>query len=283
MKLGFYSACLPSLSPEEAIAVASQSGYSGVEWRVSDDVGDSGSPDFLGNNRCTVRPHEDEVAKVCEASRDAGLEVIALAPYIETGDLETVERLMAMAKCNDVPAVRLRAPWMGPEGFHALFDQGRAFFDQAAALAGSYGVKALLEIHQRSICPSASLARQMVGHLPPTRVGVIYDVGNLVVEGYEDHEMALQMLGPLLAHIHLKNAAFYPDAAGGPWKHQWTELDRGIVDVDRLLRLLQQYDYTGWISVEDFSTSRSDPDKLHYNSKYLRTRAAFSDHLAQTA
>ncbi|MHC6595161.1 sugar phosphate isomerase/epimerase family protein [Arthrobacter sp. C152] len=276
MKLGIYSACLPELSPEEAIDAAASSRYLGIEWRVSPEVGGAGTPDFITNNRCTIRPDETDIAQICALTRAAGLEVISLAPYIDPGDLDEVDRLMLIAQRHDVPAIRLRAPWMGPEGFHQLFAETTDFFNKVAVLAQHHHVQAQIEIHQRSICPSASLAQQLVGHLPHTAVGVIYDVGNLVVEGYEDHDMALQILGRHLSHVHLKNAAYFPSPDGGPWKHRWTPTNEGIVDVDRVLALLKASGYSGWISVEDFSTTRPDKDKTAFNAAYLRGKPAFS-------
>lgn len=283
MRLGIYSACLPELTPDEAIEAAAGSGYSGIEWRVSPEVGGADTPDFISNNRCTVLPDAEDIARICTATRAAGLEVISLAPYIDSGDVDEVNRLMQVACQNGVPAVRLRAPWMGQSGFHQLFAEATQFFTTVAGLANRHGVQAQLEIHQRSICPSASLAQQLVGGLPHKAVGVIYDVGNLVVEGYEDHDMALQILGQHLSHVHLKNAAFFPTPDGGPWKHRWTPLNEGIVDVDRVLGLLEASGYSGWISVEDFSTSRSDLEKVAFNAAYLRSKPAFSSPAPQPA
>ncbi|MFJ4268429.1 sugar phosphate isomerase/epimerase family protein [Paenarthrobacter nicotinovorans] len=283
MKLGIYSACLPALTPFEAIEAAASSGYSGIEWRISPEVGGAGAPDFLTNNRCTVAPEADEIARICAATRAAGLEVISLAPYIESGNVTEVDRLMSLAGHNGVPALRLRAPWMGPKGFHRLLAEATEFFKTVADLAERYGVQAQLEIHQRSICPSASLALQLVGRFSHEAVGVIYDVGNLVVEGYEDHDMALQILGQHLSHVHLKNAAYFPSSNGGPWTPRWTAIDDGIVDVDRVLRLLNASSYSGWISVEDFSTSRSDLDKVAFNAVYLRGKQTFSNPSPQPA
>ena len=38
-------------------------------------------------------------------------------------------------------------------------------------------------------------------------LGIIHDVGNMVYEGYERYEMGLSILGPYLAHVHVKSAA----------------------------------------------------------------------------
>lgn len=277
MKLGVYSACLPSLTPDEAIAAAATSGYSGIEWRVATDVGNGETPHFLTNNRCTVRPESDDVAALCARTADAGLENIGLGVYVDFGDLAAVEHSMELARASGVERIRLRAPWMGDDGFHTLFGRGIEYFDAVAELAGTYGVQALLEMHQRSVCPSASLAHSMVGHLPADRVAVIYDVGNLVVEGYEDHAMALQILGDHLAHVHIKNAAFDAPASGGVWTHRWTSMDDGVADIPRVLRLLTENDYAGWVSVEDFSDVRPDTEALAFNARFLRDHADFDE------
>jgi sugar phosphate isomerase/epimerase len=282
MKLGVYSACLPSLVPSEAIDAAAAAGYAGIEWRVASDIGSSGHPHFLTNNRCTVAPDSRSVADICTRTRAADLEVAALSPYIDSGDVAGVEEMMRFARANSVPSIRLRAPWMDDRGFHRLFAEAREFFDHVSTLAGHYGVRALLEIHQRSICPSVSLAHQLVGHLPPDRVGVIYDVGNLVVEGYEDHRMALQILGDHLSHVHVKNAHYVRPAGGGVWTHRWSPMDDGVADIPRVLRLLTEAGYRGWVSVEDFSDSRPVHERLRFNAQFLRQHADFETPVPQS-
>ncbi|MFC9362110.1 sugar phosphate isomerase/epimerase family protein [Rhodococcus sp. NPDC057014] len=282
MKLGIYSACLPSLSPAEAIDAAAGAGYAGIEWRVAHDIGNSGTPHFLTNNRCTVAPEPRAVSDICTRTRAAELKVVALSPYVECGDVAGVEDMMRIARDNTVPSVRLRAPWMDDSGFHRLFADAREFFDHVATLAARYDVQALLEIHQRSLCPSVSLAHQLIGHLPPDRVGVIYDVGNLVVEGYEDHRMALQILGDHLAHVHVKNAQYVRPAGGGVWTHRWSPMDDGVADIPRVLGLLDEAGYRGWVSVEDFSDSRPVHERLHFNAEFLRQHADFETPLTHS-
>ena len=276
MKLGVYSICLPALTPAEAIEAAADQGYAGIEWRVSPEVGDGNAPHFLTNNRCTVPPDPAAVGDICARTVAAGLEVIGLGVYVDFGDLAGVERALRLARDAGAPRIRLRAPWMGPEGFHSLFAAGASYFEQVAGLAERFRVQALLEMHQRSVCPSASLAHQMIGRLDPDLVGVIYDVGNLVLEGYEDHAMALQILGAHLAHVHLKNAAFVASESGGAWTPTWTPMDDGIADIPRVLQLLSDSGYTDWVSVEDFSSARPDTEALGFNAEFLRRHAEFT-------
>lgn len=53
-------------------------------------------------------------------------------------------------------------------------------------LAKKHGVKANVEIHMRTICPSAGLTYRFVSNFDPEYVGVIYNPGNMIHEGFEN-------------------------------------------------------------------------------------------------
>jgi sugar phosphate isomerase/epimerase len=272
--LGVCSVGLPDLTPERAILLAAQAGYAGIEWRVSAEASSPGPAHFRTNNRCTVPPTAAAVRAVRTRCAEAGLRIIGLNPYLEPDDLAGLEEMMRLAAIAGAANLRLRAPRMGDAGFHRLVAVATEYFTAAAELARRYEVKALLEMHQGTVCPSASLAVRVVGDLPAEHVGVIYDAGNVVLEGSEDPRMALQILGPHLAHVHLKNAAFARPAGGGVWRPEWTPLDDGVLDVPRILSLLADAGYEGWISVEDLSTDRPPADALRFNAAFLRRHAA---------
>ncbi|MFI6920513.1 sugar phosphate isomerase/epimerase family protein [Nonomuraea spiralis] len=275
MRLGVCSACLPELTPHQAVEAVAAAGYAGIEWRVSAAAGSPGPAHFLRNNRCTLRPRRDDLRRARGLCDRAGLAVVGLSGYVQTGDLPGVERLMSLAAEAGAPRIRLWAPSTTDGGFHRSLGQAVAFFGEVAALAGRFGVQALLEMHQRTICPSAALAEQVVRDLPPHLVGVIYDPGNTVVEGSEDPRLALQILGEHLAHVHIKNAVFERAEGGGPWRHRWSPMDDGVLDVPAILRLLEDSGYRGWVSVEDFSTDRPPREALAFNAAYLRGHATF--------
>lgn len=275
MRLGVCSACLPELTPHQATEAAAAAGYAGIEWRVAAETGSQGPAHFLRNNRCTLRSRRDDIRHARKLCDRVGLAVVGLSGYVQVGDLRGVEQLMSLAAEAGAPRIRLWAPPTTDGGFHQALGQAIAFFGEVAELAGRFGVQALLEMHQRTICPSAALAKQVVKELPPHLVGVIYDPGNTVVEGSEDPRLALQILGEHLAHVHLKNAAFERAEGGGPWRHRWTPMNDGVLDVPAILRLLERSGYRGWVSVEDFSTDRPPHEVLAFNAAYLRAHATF--------
>ena len=88
------------------------------------------------------------------------------------------------------------------------------------------------------------------------------------------------MLGPYLAHVHVKNTAWRagtPEADGTvPWRHEWAELPTGQGDVHAYLRILTDLGYDGWVTVEDFSTDLPLAERTADNLDYLRSTAALA-------
>lgn len=268
IRYSYATVALPTLTPEEAVAHAATAGYRGLEWKVGEAphaVGSSAET-FLRGNRCTLPLDPADGARAARLCADARLAVVGLTPYVQTGDLATLERVLDVAVAAGAPQIRLQGPRLQPggPGYRALFAHALGFLDAAQERATRRGVRIAVELHQNTIFPSASLAHRVVAHFDPTRVGVIYDVGNLVVEGYEDRRIATELLGPYLHHVHLKNVAVSP--VDGP---RWSPLDDGAVDVPGVLGHLREIGYGGWVSLEDLSTERDPLSTLRHNAQVL--------------
>lgn len=276
MRYSYATVALPTLTPERAVAAAAAAGFAGLEWKVGEAAHAMGSTaeTFLVGNRCTLALDPADGARAARLCAAAGLAVVGLGPYIPTGDLATLDRVLAVAEAAGAPQVRLQGPRPAPDGpgYRALFARALAFLDDAQARAAPRGVRIVVEIHQNTIFPSASLAHRVVSHFDPAHVGVIYDVGNMVFEGYEDHRIGTELLGPYLHHVHLKNATVAPVDGPGPVRRhlpRWSPLDDGAVDVTGFLAHLQSIGYRGWISLEDLSTLRDPLSTLHHNARVL--------------
>lgn len=258
--------------PEEAVQELERAGYDGVEWRMTHvpETLKSEPPSFWGNNLCTLEPTEEDARRGRDLAERAGLGVAGLGTYIRVGDLDTTARMMRLAGIAGAPWVRVGVGTMGDGSYAEKFDAAKDFLAGAEALAGEYGVKALVEIHHGTICPSASLAHRLVFGFDPGRVGVIFDPGNMVHEGFEDYRIGLELLGPYLAHVHLKNAAFERPEGGGVWEPRWAPLEDGVVDLEVLLEALRGVGYDGWLVVEDFSAVRPSTQALRHNLGLVR-------------
>ena len=273
MKVGVFTVSLPDLMPDEAVREIKDAGYDGVEWRVTHVPEElrSDEPSFWGNNLCTLEPTVEEARRARRLSEEAGLEIPGLGTYVALGDLEAAHEAMRFAVTAGVPQVRVGAGAPDGRPYEELFDAAREFLAGVEDLARSHGVKALIEIHHKTICPSASLAQRLVSSFDPGLVGVILDPGNMAQEGFEDYRIGAELLGPYLAHVHIKNSAFERPAGGGVWEPRWAPLEDGVVDFGQVFEALEHVGYDGWLVMEDFSGVRPSREALKFNLEFLRS------------
>jgi sugar phosphate isomerase/epimerase len=263
---------IPDLTPEDAAQAMKQHGYAGAEWRVKDgEYDESQAPAFWSNNRCTL-PLSDEGARRAKAAADsAGLETPGLGTYIDVGDLESVEKGLSFAKICGARNVRVNpGRWPDPEGlsFAKSFARGRKFLTECEALAKTAGKRVIIEMHHGTIVTSATLCRKMVEGFDPDYIGVLHDAGNGVYEGFENYDLALQELGPYLAHVHVKNARYVSDGKG-LWSATWAPLEDGVVNWTDLFTALKKFNYDGWLGLEDFSGAYPTAEALPHDIAFL--------------
>lgn len=271
-RFGASSASLPSLSPEALADELARLGYQGVEWRIaSTDQLDPSHPwDARQNNRCTIAPTEVAVAGIQARCKSLGLQIIGLSPYLTVGDLSGARRLIDLAALAGQARLRLWAPNSGTERYSDAYARMRQFLDQILPDAQENSVQLVLEVHQRTICSSPSLAMRVAEHYPARSLGVIYDIGNLAIEGREDVSLSLDLMGAHLAHVQVKNVAYTPLAAGLGWQWEWCPPDEGVLPLAAMLKTLGDSGFGDWISIEDFSTHYSDTHKLARNFELIR-------------
>ncbi|EFM08696.1 Xylose isomerase domain protein TIM barrel [Paenibacillus curdlanolyticus YK9] len=290
MMLSVFTVATPDLSPEQLLGVAREAGIHAIEWRcthVSEAV-KSEAPSFWGNNRCTLEPTAsmEELRQLRAATEAHGLQSLAVVPYLKCGDLAETERMLSIAAELGAATIRIGVPgYDGTRPFGELMQEARAYVKEAEKLAKQYGVKELVETHHKTITPSASLARQLVDGCDPDAIGVLYDPGNLVHEGFESHKMGLEILGPYLAHVHVKNAAWVlrhseveeanrqlaAGLATASWSCEWKAISEGIVPWKQVLTDLKAVGYTGAFGVEDFSKTYDSSTMLRLFVEQMKT------------
>lgn len=277
MKYAVFSVSIPEYEPREAVLQVKASGYDGIEWRVIDQDPAHAGGSFWSANKATVplTGFEEQAPEVRKMTEDAGLEMPSLGTYMTCDDLEAADGAMRGARALGVSQLRIRVPnYNGTDPFTPIWDKAKAEYRDIVDLAAKHDVKALLELHHRSIVPSASAAKLFLDGLDPDHVGVIHDAGNLVYEGYESHRLSLEQLGPYLAHVHVKNARWVPvgqaEDSTMEWKCEWAPVHQGVIDMRQLFGALHAIGYDGWVGLEDFSSERSTEDKLRENLAYLK-------------
>jgi len=272
MKIAAFTVMLPDLAPEEAATVLNDAGYDGIEWRVTrvPEERRVEPPSFWGNNLCTLEPTAAEARRARELAESAGLEIPSLGTYIAVGDLPAVEEAMCFAQIAGAPQIRVGVGSLAGGSYSERFVAATEFLTAVEALARRHGIKALVETHHGTICPSASSAYRLVSQFDPQYMGVLYDPGNLAHEGFEDYRLGIELLGPYLAHVHVKNCAYDRPAVAGLWTPRWAPLEDGVVNFADLFAALRAGGYNGWLSVEDFSQVRSSREVLRHNLRFIR-------------
>lgn len=249
MKLGVYSIVLPDYHREEAAAKVAEIGYTGIEWTVGypDRVFDSGQQWHV-----SLEDLEEDAPRAREAAERYGLEIPSLGTSADTGDFEKIQRLMRGAVAMGAPMLRIgSAGYDGSTHYDELRETVIENYRTIEQMAADHGVKALIEIHSNTICPSASATMRILEHFDPEHLGAILDPGNMVIEGMESWRMAVEILGPYLAHVHAKNMSWVRDDEG-EWTWENASLEDGIADFEAIIAALAEYDYQGYIDLEDF-------------------------------
>lgn len=278
MKYAVFTVGLPELTPEQAVATLRELGYDGVEWRVVDQApAADGAPGFWSGNRCTwpLSSFVDDAPHIAALTAQAGLALPSVGTYVHCGNLAAVEQAMQGVAKLGAPQLRVNVPpYYGNESYLKAYDRARAQYREVAELAKRYGRRALIELHHGSLLPSASSAAMFLHNFDPQYVGVIHDAGNMVYEGYESYRIGLEVLGPFLAHVHLKNARWQtagerPDGSV-EWRADWAPISQGMVDIQALFRTLRVVGYDGWVSFEDFSTEQPLLERLRDNLAFVK-------------
>lgn len=280
MKYCVTTVCLPEMDMVEQARFLQRLGYDGMELRVrrvSEETRKK-SPSFWGYHRNDITPEifAQKAPEIRHVLNDHGLALAGIASSVPCTDIEQTQRLLEGAAAVSAPFIRVGAsgPWDGRKTWHQLYGETVAGYARVVELARGTGVKIVLEIHNGTIHPSASLALRIVEHFDPRFVGVIYDVNNLIRDGLETPAIAFELLGPYLAHVHAgahRPVPNPPDEHGTVrWEWQGCRLGEGLLHFPTLLALLHQHGYQGFISVEDFRNLPSE-EKFSDAIRYLRS------------
>jgi sugar phosphate isomerase/epimerase len=271
-----FTVMCPECDLEQTAALAASLGLDGLEWRVTKK-----SPEpittvsYWSANRSTV-DIDNVGADLARAKQIADRHKLAmpiLGSYMRCSELPVVEAAMQAAAAAGCHKMRVGPPgYDGSKSYPELYEQAKQDFAKVAALARKYRVQACIEMHMGNITPSAGLAHRLVSHFDPAEIGVIFDPGNMVVEGYENYQLGLELLGPYLSHVHAKNCLWAKtgeENGVAKWEWRMAPTKLGQADWRAIVSALKKVGYQGWLSFEDFSDGDTRA-KLSESLGYLK-------------
>jgi sugar phosphate isomerase/epimerase len=280
MRISATSVMLPHLDLQQTCELLSDLGYDGVELRVRrlppERAKDDPSP--WGRHLTDLSPDNilARAEEVKSAASDHRLQIAAFASACSASDLEHVKLLVEGAQAVGCPAIRLSCRgYNGTTNYHEIYAEAVENYGKALEITRPHGIKVLVEMHGGTIHPSASLAHRIVSNFDAEDIGVIYDPQNMVKDGFETIQLALELLGDYLAHIH---AGGHRPVPGEPnekgivtWSWRGCPMSEGLYNFPKMVECLRKVGYTGFISVEDFRGDISPEERLRNAIAYLRS------------
>ena len=279
MKFSVMTVMAPDLQLPELVALMKEIGFAGIEPAVGYTRALWNEEEEWHLRTKTLREDLLNLKKLCAPQ----VEICSLASGFSLNDHHAL--CEALSACRDAGVPMARCSFEGyraKAGYQQAFTEAQRSLEKAIPLAERFQVKLVFETHMHTFIPSASAAIRMLGDFNPASVGVVLDCANSYAEGFE--EFGIHLLGPYIAHVHIKNLKWIPDPSGqasysstGSWMWDWEKLQTGIVNWKTVIGELHDIGYHGYLSFEDFQGGyRKKPEgttteaKLRGDFAYLK-------------
>jgi sugar phosphate isomerase/epimerase len=280
MKISVTTVMLPHLDLKQTCELLKKLGYDGMELRVrrfpAERANETPSP--WGRHLTDLSPDNilERADEVKSIAKEYGIEIAAFASACDASDLDHARLLAEGAKAVGCPAIRLGCRgYNGTVNYNELYDEAVRNYEKALEITRQYGVKVLVETHGGTIHVSASLAHRIVSNFDAKDIGVIYDPQNMVSDGYETTQLAIELLGDYLAHIHAGGHKPVPNPPNEKgiitWSWPGCPMAEGLYDYSKMVSALRKVNYKYFISIEDFRGEISAEERLDECIKFLRS------------
>lgn len=263
MKLAVYSLSLKDKSPEQVVALAARHGCRTIEWWCRE------------NGHLDRANLEQSARQISVLMKESGAEACGISPYFNYSEpKEELRRLFQAARVVGARLVRCHSyDYPAESSVRDLLQKQRAWLEKnVIPAADEFDMKLVIEQHMNSICCTPDACRMLADGLPPKRIGIIYDPGNALAEGYTSPEYAVSVLGEYLSHVHVKSCRPVADGYiqhGRKYAVQWGKLADGDLDWELIVSVLGKADYRGYLSLEALD-GRESEQKLKDDLPFLQ-------------
>jgi sugar phosphate isomerase/epimerase len=250
-----FSACLPGWTARRVVEAAVSLGFSTIEW--------ASGPGHAIEDPATA----SEVRQLCERAGLASGGVAVQDPAVTLATPKAAAAHVALAAALEAPHVRLLPPAYRGGSLRRERQRAVAGVDLIVELAAPAGLAVLVETSPSTLAPGPDLAAELVEHHPPERAGVLYDPGNMLIEGHLAPTLAIARLGRYLRHVHVKNIGWA--RRGEAWQWRRARLAAGILDWRSIVHGLAAARYEGLMSIDHLGGVVSKA-RLDSESTFLR-------------
>ncbi len=224
-----------------------------------------------------------DTAKFVDAMKREGIEIQYATTSYTAAQLITDPTPLQVFHDHGIRAFRLGHVDSSPDVRGAL-SRTRGEFEQLARLCEKHGVRAIYQVHHKTLMPSPSSVFPVLDGLPSAAIGVELDPGNQSFEGYEDYERSARLLGDYLAWCACKDSVIRQDPRNVErpdkgWKREWAPAYAGVIRWDEVFAGLGAINFNGVIKLMPFYDAK-DPAELQKN---LKKEVAYLKKLFETA
>ena len=278
MQISLYTLVTKDFSLAESLERAVKAGFPAVDLRQGRNAEDT------VHLAQAITDAETEAVRAQVAA--AGLAISGLTSYYSLGrtdpaeaqaNLEGLRRSFALARILGTTRVRCSGVLINMEaGYETAREAFRRQVDEIAADAAATGVTLTIEQHGGTFFSSAGQILDMLRGVGNEYIGIVYDPGNCVYEGYERPSVQVEMLAHLIKAVHVKNAMpISSEAAQETLPAEARRLDQGLLDWKDIVARLRASGYDAYLTLEDFwGGFASAQEKLNWDAAYLKEIAA---------
>lgn len=240
MNYAFTTFSCPDLSLDETLALAKRTGYAGVD-------------PVLGKGHAHGIEIETDAAQrsaIRERIIASGVAIRCLGTPERFADPATLEASLTGARRAIELAADIGSPLIhvfgGPIPQRVTRDDAReriiASLRALADHAAERGVTVCLETHDDWSAPEENVA--IMRGVDHPAAGIVWDIMHPVRTGGATLEASFEMLQPWIRHVHIHDGSASPD------KREFTPIGTGDFDHRRVLELLRDAGYGGFLSGE---------------------------------
>lgn len=261
-------------SADEAVRLAAQAGYEGLEFCLAEE----GAVSLTSTGR--------ELTRIRDLARDTGIELPSLASWLvwennlvsddartRARAMEIIRRQIDVANALGAQTVLVVPGYVGVDfvspsevvAYDAAYGRALESIASLADHAADAGVQIGVENVWNKFLLSPLEMRSFLDEIGHPHVGAYFDIGNALLTGYP--EQWIRILGNRIRAVHVKD---YRRSPGG--FDSFVDLLSGDVDFPAVNRALSEIGYDGYISAEMMPPYRFHSDQLIYNTSAAMDR-----------
>lgn len=258
---------IPGVTVREAARLAARAGFEALEPNIDEEGEVSLSTDErsaralraaveeegmhiggLSSNLYWRYPPTSDDPAVRDRAREIATRQLELAAGLGAGAVLIVPGLVGQAQGG--PVMR----------YDVAYERAREFIASLAPVAEQLGVDIGVENVWNKLLLSPTEMREFVDGIGSPRVGVYFDVGNILLYGYPEHW--IEILGARIRRVHLKD---FRRSTGTPG--EFCDIGSGDVDWEAVGQALGSVGYDGPLTAEVMPTEAERADMQRYVSR----------------